>query len=905
MTPIKLLREAGFHVLVSEGKPARWGVSTEVYERVGRLLDLTKEVLAADPTRTGLLAARLVTLDAIPVHALELIGEQSSVPYRVGEHVALQWSPKGSSRIERRFLSPLSLEMWPSGPHSAQNPRAIQVDGLLQGLEAFLEDSSTYQGVKSRSAQLVLDCLCWWHEVLPPSLFAHTSGLTVLSALPRMAWGRLDSGLVSTAPEQEKEVDTDVGATGELLDAALQSNGEDSGTHVLKLALDCISEKHSPIDGVNKRSWAHQMLGLQGRALAAGPCTSLLIAWIADLCENGTVQQSNPADTTVELYCRRALLPLHGALAPILRDLSALDWSSALLTVVYQGLITSQSRGNQGTMRSALACFHDFLVRHLDIEPLDRHLNSDASEVVPHTQVVWPHEIGQAIEWSTLHRDIALAGGAALIIAIANEAPVRSQEVLRIRLRNVRLAADMQGHFAEIEVAREARSGRLKTPSSQRRLTLRDSATLDRLQAWLLHRQRQGATGDAYLFGDPNRLSDRYRPGATIAFVHRLLKAVTGDRQVRLHSLRHTAITRAMSKIWRSSSCSDINPIEVLAAHAGHATPLTTLVTYAHCPEAGIRLWMNIGLAERIELNHREVASATGLKPDAVRARASRNSLSITALGWRLILAPKNTPLFASAQDAFMWRAPSPPEVETRTGGELGFDVMHAVLRDLLIENIPHAMLAQRHGLDVSALERWETDLARYATQRARTIHPRKFCCQPSTIFDLQTALAALDIDLRRLQQPKFQPLLNSLCKGQDERLLGEAIVSWERCHRGVHINFEEGHQALDLLRLLSACQVDGHALRLCFQTPAGQPAHQQRLIRQHAIDAFEAAYGIQPRTTETQFSPTRSTAYLQWDSPTATGRDAGASGGSVAGLNATMLVLKAYLMFKQTEAQV
>ncbi|WP_439115622.1 hypothetical protein [Hydrogenophaga sp.] len=102
-----------------------------------------------------------------------------------------------------------------------------------------------------------------------------------------------------------------------------------------------------------------------------------------------------------------------------------------------------------------------------------------------------------------------------------------------------------------------------------------------------------------------------------------------------------------------------------------------------------------------------------------------------------------------------------------------------------------------------------------------------------------------------------------------------QVVGRFELNHRC--LNLEEGHQALDLLRL----------------------------IRQHAIDAFEAAYGTQPRATETQFPPTHSTAYLQWISPTATGRDAGASGGSVAGLNATMLVLKAYLMFKQTEAQV
>lgn len=145
---------------------------------------------------------------------------------------------------------------------------------------------------------------------------------------------------------------------------------------------------------------------------------------------------------------------------------------------------------------------------------------------------------------------------------------------------------------------------------------------------------------------------------------------------------------------------------------------------------------------------------------------------------------------------------------------------------------------------------------------------------------------------------------MTGLSKGQDERLINEAITSWERCHRGVYISLEEGHQALDLLRLLSASGVDGHSLRLCFQNPADQSDGQRRLMRLDAIDTFEAAYGIQPRKTEMQFSPTRPAAYLQWDSPMAPGREAGASGGSIAGLNASMVALKAFLIFTQLEAQ-
>ena len=79
----------------------------------------------------------------------------------------------------------------------------------------------------------------------------------------------------------------------------------------------------------------------------------------------------------------------------------------------------------------------------------------------------------------------------------------------------------------------------------------------------------------------------------------------------------------------------------------------------------------------------------------------------------------------------------------------------------------------------MSKLERWENDLARYATQRAHTIHPRKFGAQPNDVPDVRTALAMLDIDLPRLRQPKFEPLIQGLSEGQGERLMQEAIKSF------------------------------------------------------------------------------------------------------------------------------
>lgn len=904
MTVAKQLEKAGLRVAArAEGQPAQWGVTTEVFARATRFRNFIGEVLTAAHDRPGLLAARLVALDGVPVHALGAIHEQGSTPYGIDEGHCLEWTEDGTERIDRRILSTLTAQVWPkseSGPsHPCTSEVSLVATNLIEGLEQFLDGSDLYRPLKDSSNQVALDAICWWHEALPPTLFAHQSGLAVLSALPRTTWARKASGLVASTPCTPLQADTDVGATGELLDAALESNNPDRSTLVLQLALDHLGEKHSPVDGVNKRAWALKILSLYSRAMAAGPITSLLIAWVADMCENGTVQQSNPAETTVQTYARRALIPLHAALSTLSIDLADTDWSPTKMALLYESLVASQSRGNQSTMRSALASFHEFLVRQFDVDPLHRPIRVDEPPQAPHAQVVWPHELARAIEWTSTHADQRVGDAAAIIMAIAGEAPCRSQELMRLRLRSIHFSSDALGEFVEIEIARDAHGGRLKTPSSQRRLTVREPSTRLRLAAWLETRRTQGATPEAFLFGDPSRLSDRYRPGVTISFVNRLLKAATGEPTINLHTLRHTSISNGMDAIWRSSSCVDVNPIEELAAHAGHASPMATLLTYSHMHETGIRLSLDMSMALLIPLDHREAAAATGLTPVNIRAKASRSGLSISELGWRLIRTRSCSQAFPLAQDAFSWHEPIAPPAAVRSAGEITFDIALAMVRGLL-DSMTTTELSRRHGFDEEAVAVWSIDLTRYCTQRAHAIHPRKLAGSTAATPNLPVAIEWLGIDFSRSEQKKYRQMLNGLESCQNEQLLTDAVKSWEHCHRGDHISFSDGFQALNLFRLLNEVGVHAHTLRLCFQSLGSEDRDAFLMNRQMVIDSFEAAFGKQPRACEMTPSRNRPSSYLQWDSSGPQGATTGASGGSVAGLNSIMVGVKAFLLLKQ-----
>lgn len=908
MKPETRLQQAGFHVRKNDGLHVNWGVTSEVFTRSARYRQFIKEALLAAPDQPGVLAARLVALDAVPVSALQRIESQQGIPHVLpyGIGIGIEWSAEGSSRLDRRLLSAATLQAWPT-----IKPMVVQIQSevlpglpkdLEAGLGAFLACSETYGQVKNARAELERDSLAWWHETLPPSLFMHAADLMVLTALPRSTWARLQTLKVAISAEEIAPViDVDVGATGEMLDAALESEGEDRGTFVLQTALDMLAEKASPVDGVNKRTWALNLLGLRSRGLVAGPKTALLLAWLADLCEHGTSQQSNPADTTVQLYARRTLIPLYHALAQHPLDLSQPDWSAARMTTLYEAVIRSQSPGNQGTVRSALASFHNFLVRHFDLPDLYRPLRTDAVETVPHAQVVWPHEVQRAIAWCEAHPDLRVGGAAALMLAIATEAPCRSEELQRLRCRNVRFCADAQGGFVELEIARAAINGRLKTLSSQRRLTLRSRDAVERLAKWLERRHQEGAPPDAYLFGDPALEGQRYKTSATTALANRMLRAATGAPDVSLHSLRHTVLSRRMAEQWNSHALLDINPLEVLAAEAGHATPLTTLLTYSHEYERGIRLWLDVALLEFVQLNSREAARATGVTSDSLRARASRSQTTIQEVSWRALRQIGTTTTFPMAAAGRAWVEPGPPAFVTRDAAALTLDVVMALLRSRVVEQVPGLTLARRHDLDPARLERWEHSLTLACVVRAKRVFPRKHQDLAEEAATLHQALQLMEIDLARLRQPKFAQLVDGLGHDLAPQTMHSAVQSWEHCHKGEHISLENANHALGLLRLLHACKVDPAQLRICLQsTPGSAESTQLRLLRQDVEDVFVATFGRHPRVEIKTFSRNRPSAYLQWDNPVQPGTLAGASGGSIAGLHAAMLCVKAYLLFKE-----
>jgi integrase len=910
------LKHAGVVVQSSSGQPSRWGTSAQAMRRLRRFKAFAQETLRSPRESEGRLGALLVTMDGFLPSSLKSIGTQNAVPYRIEGGIALEWTADKPVRVERRLLCFITLDCWPKvlvAPSAV--PSIVHLSAtekIVEDLEKFLKKSDAYRGVGSALMELELDVICWLQEVLPNSLFGHCAELLILSAVPRSAWARKETLQALSIPEVLLEEVADVGATCELMDATLVSHGADSGDAVLQSALDRLAESHSTIDAVNKRHWAKEFQKLGSRAIRAGPRNALLLAWAADLCESGTIEERNPADTTVKGYISRALLPLLTALRTLPDDMNSHEWGVSSLRARYQGLIESQTAGNQPTMRTALSNFHNFLVNWLDFEPLKVSLPGETQMVPVRAQVVWRHELDRAMVWADTHPDENMGGAARLILAIAFEAPIRAQELMRLRISSVRFCMDSVIPCAEIDIAHDAFSGRLKTPGSQRTLTIANIDTLQLLQDWIFVRINKGAPNSAYLFGDPSDDKLRYRPAATLGLVSQMLKATTGESLISLHTLRHTSISTDLSAIWNSTACVDLNRIEVVAAHAGHASGWTTLASYSHLYEHGLRMFLNAGMREQLGLDSNVAASIVGQTAANVRKSASRKGIDSSDYGWQLLENKAISMVAQPAAATFNFCEPRCPAIKLSLPRLFTVGVAESIVQDL-IRGTDSSIVASRYGLSEDSLVKAIGEVVSAHGDLAEKIFPVKSarCASPS--MTLPASIENIGVDFDRRDQMKFDALRLALDEEVNDHILKKGVMSWLACYRGTYLSLANNNAALGLFSLLKHCEVDSIALRICIQGEAPAKENENNstasssripenkfqwnpVLQRHSIaKTFVAVFGRQPSFTNVGFDRNRPRVYLQWDS-NQKALENSASKGSTAGLNAMMICIQLYL---------
>lgn len=892
-----------FFVFEDDGSVS-WSTLPTTPERVRRFKRLQELAIKMDHPAPGALPLRLVCLDAVHPASLKNVQAANVRPYAIQEQIALEWEEASPPRIERRFLSALTAMAW----RQRHEHDGCSLDFTHEVTE-FLQDSRLYSTRSDTLKELISDFEAWCSQYLPASLFAHTAGVSCLSAIPRAAWARKLTGMAIREPLTDgiPVVQEDQSVTSELLEISEDATGSTINMAVLGIATDIFSESSkSPIDGIIKREWAHKLANLGTRLLAANPRTAVLVAWAAYLCENGTVTEDNPAANTVHKYISTAL-PKLGEVANRLPE-DPFAWRTEALEPLYAELINSASPSIRGVMSAALSSFHMFLEEWFDVEPMKMPAGGKSrSPSRVHANVIWQHEIDWCIRTAAQCADPRMGQYAQAMLVIAANSPIRRTELKRLHIRNIIFAVDSIGEFVEIEIVRDAQRGRLKTNDSQRRLLLRGRQALAILRQLVNARLDEGASGDTFLFGDPGHDWHKYRPAATEAYVNNLLKCATGQRAIRFHSLRHTVISQMVNVSWRSSSTADVSPLEQIAASAGHASPAATLRSYSHLYEAPLRLWLDHAICKSIDLTTAEWSMVIGYKPNTLSQKVRRTGLSPAHVGWRALQDSFDPSTFFPASDGFEVTSPNAP---TAAGPAVGDLVVTSVIWALqqFQKGTSDAEIAKRMHLASDAITQWREKIEQELRAWRGLQFPRKFSkgSNNSELSNLASLLAELGIDFSRMWQSKYQAIASYLQKHDDDQLLKIAVSSWRACSKGVYLSLSEPTKARGLLEFLRAAGVMASTLSVCHQQRdhSTEAALHESLLR--AI--FKQVFDVDIKLMSRDRRPDRPVAYLFLSSPVTPrpiGKDVpkdirktGAAS-EMGGFSAWMTCVHAYLLLK------
>lgn len=797
--------------------------------------------------------ACLVCLDGVRPDDLKNIQKSFQI-FRSAEGDLIEWTDNKTETPCRHVLSPFTVLAAQYAGHE-QN--------LVTLFDSWLRQSQEFGSESDRWTLAGQDQMCWMSVSLPASLFSIAARLSPWHPVPRSTLARRDTDLALVEEPvalEDGDIDTDLGATDIMVQAAMESLGEANNQGLLmNVFLILRKPRSSRIAGWVKRQWISDLHDLSNKVGRSHPALGMTIGWVIHMCEAGTLTTPNPSLKTIRAYCRIALRKIAAALVTWSTDLDA--WTSKDLAALYTKLLASVNASMRGNMASALGSFHAYLVEWFDMDPLAIRLNQYVVPAAVSANVIWPHESALAIDWALQCPDERMGQITACMLAIAREQGVRLQDLRRLNLRNVQFHAAASGRYVTLEIVKDARRGRLKTDNAQRRLVVRDPRSVSLLESWYQRRLKELALLKSPLFGDAQHDHHLYKPAQVHAYANRLLKAVTGCAAIRFHHLRHTAISNQTDVIHRSCATTDVNPLEELACRSGHGTPQTTLCVYSHLHEQAIRLWLDIGLLEKLELTGKQAEALTGIKSHTMRQMMKRRQRSRLKLVWEQVeKRAAAVPLESSAQP-FSIGMPVAPQLRSQSARNLTpVVVADALLRHLAGES--DRKLSILLDMDTDDIRRWLQEFKSYLMQRFLTQHPR---LQPSTSHDVADLFTSLGVKPELLFKPRGKVFAIPLAGHIDDDSLKEAIVSWERCTHGHYISLENPAQTRGLFALLHKLPLNPRCPRVFLEDPRDDPSLLPGTTMQMEIErVFKQEFGLRPVCEPSQDRIGRPKSYLK-----------------------------------------
>lgn len=861
---VSLLEEAGVLVELDDAfqHHVRFTPGAAHRERRFHALQVFVRKLAHDAS--GVLPLRLVALDLISPGWLLLALAQR--PFRHNTAAMLDWKVQ---------VGPADLNLIRWDRREISNSSVLAFSHFLstpdKGLADALNLLSTCPGYTNIPADRLMDelhkDLCVWAvRNLTGPMWAHITSLRHIWALDRISLAREHQPLVppASATSSSDLLDSQVafefaarGATSRVAPTAHPT--------LLDRAVKKITTSSTESDEETLGRWFGALIGLKFHLPSSDVNTAILLCWMVDLVESGTLGKPNARIVTRARYMRNLAVRMWVACQT--QQVTLTSASSSDLYQVYSAVLADPTATDPVALRSALASFQSYSVQQwglpfIPVGPAGGELPQEH----PRVQIVHNHEAERVLEW--LHTEDApdkrLCQVARALFALLWVLPMRLEEAHQLQIRN--LVFNVDNSVADIEIL--DRSDRpLKNTNSIRRNSVLDGHAIAILSAWSDKRKAEGAMPEDYLFGGKDG-DELYRPAAVQSLLRSLVQAATGDPRMTLYALRHSGATRALVAAADVCNDHDYNVFAHVAYLLGHGSVDMTFRFYIHKFESQLRREIDGALRPLKTLTSAEGSLVAGVKANTLVQTAKRRKLPIHLLVEQRLRTLAQATTLPSAVDTSDWETPVCPP--------LGSKVDKSLTPRAVFELIAywHSSTALSDAELANLLEISSAGVFRVRTvvlELANAIHARRLHQQSKDlvpVVEIQHALKVMRLRPSSLLQGKYHSLRASFVPQPVDELTREAARAVKiLLSKPGYLRLDRPRELFVLLELLRTWKIDSSHLLVCTQPVfKGDTTAETRV--QELGQTFAAVLLTSPSLQIAEFAhPGRPAAYLLWPS--------------------------------------
>lgn len=514
-----------------------------------------------------------------------------------------QWA----SRLEAHGLTALML----LGLH--REVAKLKRKGLDIRLEKFdrkLIDVLLEIGVKSHGdAFLALERLSkiQLRYELPGYVAAKSPEWMFTGLLPETAFVRLLTGKVLTDAAFEAQVAQ--GTRAEQREKPRVSSPLEKELHAGLKALSSFLNKTREVTGSQKRinkQAANEVQTLWAQFPNGPQVMHIIYDWVVFLLQYGTEQRATPSVSTPLRYL--TVITQHVASKIGLREIDEIsedEFERIYLEILSEGLKDRKTRF------TAIRQFHTFLCEAYSVEPCDlfaTYRHTENPFAYSNGNIISDTEYHRVLEF--IRRDKSLSPRRSnqyqCFMILMYQFGLRFGEAQQIQLRDVSISQASRSINLHL---RKRKSSRLKTSSASREINCSENIT-DREREILVELSGDlpltEATCSRSLFTKSQLDHELIPMSDARLYLAQVLKAITRDTSVVLHTLRHSFITRNIASLiqrttgseanyWQSAYCLAmehlttnpqlINPLGCLTLMVGHGGLSTMAESYMHCKQ--------------------------------------------------------------------------------------------------------------------------------------------------------------------------------------------------------------------------------------------------------------------------------------------------------------------------------